>query len=127
MPISQSNVVFSLFLRPEQVNTIVDMASSNPDSTINDGGDADFAQAFQELAQSVHADAKLLTVIYFIRADSFIFSSRGERTAAAMESQLAALEQKIDALLASVDMDTEAASQATNKNEHGAHGDREHK
>ncbi|KAG7007205.1 hypothetical protein G7Y79_00011g031030 [Physcia stellaris] len=40
--------------------------------------DADFAQAFQELA-------------------------KGERTAAAMETQLTALERKIDDLLASVD------------------------
>ncbi|KAL9014955.1 MAG: hypothetical protein Q9173_000409 [Seirophora scorigena] len=54
------------------------MAPQQPTSGL---GEADFAQALQELA-------------------------RGEQTASAMEDQLTALEQKIDALLASAEAQT---------------------
>lgn len=61
--------------------------------------DADMLKAFQELAKFAHT---------FIGESAFPltflpFCNRGERTAAAMEKQLTALEHKIDDLLASVD------------------------
>ncbi|KAK0516511.1 hypothetical protein JMJ35_001114 [Cladonia borealis] len=63
------------------------MASSRPiQSAASQDSDADFAQAFKDLA-------------------------KGERTAAAMESQLTALERKIDDLLASVDPHAKSTEQ----------------
>ena len=59
--------------------------------------DADLAKAFQELAKFVDAMGNMTIGL----TPSLRF--RGEHTAAAMEMQLTALEQKIDSLLASVD------------------------
>ncbi|MCJ1225734.1 hypothetical protein MMC12_002383 [Toensbergia leucococca] len=56
-----------------------DRQSSGPASALSD---TDLIKAFQELA-------------------------KGERTASAMETQLTSLEQKIDELLASVDVDSD--------------------
>lgn len=69
------------------------MASSRPiQSAASQDNEADFAQAFKDLA-------------------------KGERTAAAMESQLTALERKIDDLLASVDPHATSAEQMQPKTE----------
>ena len=46
-----------------------------------------------------------------------IFFDRGERTAAAMENQLTALERKIDDLLASVDVHANSTEQIQPKRE----------
>ena len=48
--------------------------------------------------------------------------SRGERAAAAMETQLTALERKIDDLLASVDVDSDGKKAIVNHQEQGHEG-----
>lgn len=48
---------------------------------------------------------------------------RGERTAAAMENQLTALERKIDELLASVDQEDELDTSKTSEEKPETNGD----
>ncbi|KAK5119153.1 hypothetical protein LTR85_007767 [Meristemomyces frigidus] len=60
------------------------MSSDRPVASADGAGEADLAKAFQELA-------------------------RGERTAAALESQLNSMEAKIEALLAQAEKDQQEA------------------
>lgn len=69
-----------------------------PEPATPESGDADIAKAFQEIARYV---------VDFLRYTGLLeltgSGNRGEQAASAMENQLTALEQKIDALLASAE------------------------
>lgn len=69
-----------------------------PENATPEAGDTDIAKAFQEIARYT-VDPLLHTGLPELTR----LGHRGEQAASAMENQLTALEQKIDALLASAE------------------------
>ncbi|KAI4260343.1 MAG: hypothetical protein LQ352_000316 [Teloschistes flavicans] len=91
-------------------------------STEETGGSADLAKAFEELAKYViHLFEDSILPLLVLILD-LVF--RGEKAASAMENQLTALEQKIDALLEDAEARIDSALEGTGPGSKAEGGDK---